>query len=92
MVYKTLISVIFNQALTPFLVNIFLKNYLWASNGLTTQIFYLLLAALGIVILKAIICPTYLWHWAKLRFKYRNSPPILKFQDNYNLEYALPDF
>lgn len=76
MVYKTLISVIFNQVLNPFLVNIFLKNYLWSSNGLTTQITYLLMTALGVQILKALICPKYIWYWVNLKWKTRKGPPI----------------
>lgn len=91
-IHKTIVSIIFNQVLNPFLVNIFLRNLIWSPHGLISQITYLLFTSLGLQIAKAIIQPKYLWYWIKLQYYTWNSPPILKFQDNFNQKYALPDF
>ena len=90
--YKTIISVIFNQIFNPIIVNVLLGNKLWAPHGLTRQITSLLYTSLVIQIIRSIFNPFHIWSWIKFKWNYRNAPPILKFQDNYNEEYALLGF
>lgn len=82
--YKSVIAIIINQIVNPFVVNLLLGNLLWRSNGITSQIINLLTISILINIIRSVVNPRTIWRWIKFKWNYRNAPPILRFQDDYN--------
>lgn len=83
--YKSIIAIIFNQIINPVIVNLLLGNLLWRSNGIISQITNLLTTSILLNIFRYIVNPRTIWSWVKFKWTYRNSPPILKFQNDYNI-------